>query len=69
MSYISDETIRTNLHELHIFIEENAAIIKAVSAQAPRTYSQTSLHKGYDDAWRVGFGRCLAELKRLANKL
>lgn len=61
---IFDEAIA----ELHAFIEDNAAQARAIVAQAPVSYNIENSSELYSEGWRVGFHRCLAELRRIADK-
>jgi formyltetrahydrofolate synthetase len=66
MPAIKLETIEKAKQELNDFIEDNFEYLDVLIAQSPRSFSIRSMSEAQDAAWTIGFGRCLAELKRIA---
>lgn len=65
---MNSDVFDEHLAELHAFIEDNKEKIKVVIEQAPVSYGVKNSSELYSKGWSVGFRRCLAELKRIADK-
>lgn len=54
--------------EMRMFISDRADLARAVVAFANQSYSIKNSSKMWCDGWLVGYKRCLAEMKRIAEK-
>lgn len=59
-------TIDEAKQELADFITDNFEHLAAIVEKAPTSYSIRSMSLAQDEAWIIGFKRCLAELQRIA---
>ena len=65
---MDDKIFDESIAELKAYIEDNASRAKSIVSQLPKTYNIVSMNESFNDGWRTGFRRCLAEVKRLVGE-
>lgn len=65
---ITEKAIAQAQQELRDYIGINTELAIALINKAPKSFTIKTIDGAYDEAWKNGFGRCLAELKRIAEK-
>lgn len=58
----------TALSDLKWLIDQHTVEAKAIIDLLPTSYSHKSMRKEFDAGWEIGFGRALAEVKRLVER-